>query len=287
MVALEFFSAMSHRRVYITGIGVISPNGNGREEFWANTRAGVSGVRRISRFDVSGQPVQVAGEVTGFDPLKYVPAKEMENTGLATPYAIAAVGEAMADARLDWKSMDMDALRKICVFMGSGGGNQDFTERQYSLYYSGQQKKCSVYVVPSSTLGTLASEVSMYYGLRGSSHLFSNGCTSSTDAIGYAFRGVRHGDVEMAVCGGVDAPIAPLTLRGFQLLRIMSTSRNDRPEAASRPFSKDRDGFVIAEGAWFFVMESEDSMRARGAEPYCEVLGYGATCEAFHRVRLE
>jgi 3-oxoacyl-[acyl-carrier-protein] synthase II len=278
---------MSLRRVFITGIGVVSPNGIGRELFWANTRHGVSGVRAISRFDVSTQPVRIAGEVSGFDPLQYVPAREMDNTGLATPYAIASVAEAMADAALDWQSMDLDALREIAVFMGSGGGNQDFTERQYSLYYSGQQKKCSVYVVPSSTLGTLASEVSMHFGFRGSSHLFSNGCTSSTDAIGYAFRAVRAGDVQTAVCGGVDAPIAPLTLRGFQLLRIMSTGRNDTPAAASRPFSKDRDGFVIAEGSWFFVMETEERVRQRGVTPYAEVLGYGATCEAFHRVRLE
>ena len=287
MVALEFLTTMANRRVLITGIGVISPNGLGREEFWRNTRDGVSGVRKISRFDCSGQPVQIAGEVVDFDPLRYVDARTMEGTGLATPYAIAAVGEALRDARIDYKAMDLDALRRVSVYVGSGGGNQEFTERQYSYYYSGQQKKCSVYVIPSSTLGTLASEISMEYGFRGLSHMFSNGCTSSTDAIGYAFRAVKHGEAEIAVCGGVDAPIAPLTLRGFQLLRIMSTACNERPEAASKPFSADRDGFVIAEGAWFFVMESEESARGRGAQVYGEILGYGATCEAFHRVRLE
>ncbi len=278
---------MTKRRVCITGIGAISPNGLSREEFWRNTRQGHSGVKRISRFDCSGQPVQIAGEVVGFNPLDYMPAKELEGTGLATPYAIAAAGEALADAKVDWPSMDLDALRQVSVYVGSGGGNQEFTERQYSYYYSGQQKKCSVYVIPSSTLGTLASEISMQYGFRGLSHMFSNGCTSSTDAIGYAFRAVKHGEAEMAVCGGVDAPIAPLTLRGFQLLRIMSTGANDSPEKASKPFSGNRDGFVLAEGAWFFVMESEESARRRGARIYGEILGYGATCEAFHRVRLE
>ncbi len=278
---------MTKRRVCITGIGVVSPNGLGREEFWRNTRAGKSGVKPISRFDCSGQPVQIAGEVVGFDPLDYMTARDLDGTGLATPYAIAAAGEALADAKVDWQSMDLQALRQVSVYVGSGGGNQEFTERQYSYYYSGQQKKCSVYVIPSSTLGTLASEISMQYGFRGLSHMFSNGCTSSTDAIGYAFRAVKHGDAEMAICGGVDAPIAPLTLRGFQLLRIMSTGSNQAPERASRPFSASRDGFVLAEGAWFFVMESEESARRRGAAVYGEIAGYGATCEAFHRVRLE
>jgi 3-oxoacyl-[acyl-carrier-protein] synthase II len=278
---------MSAQKVCITGIGVISPNGLGREAFWRATQEGRSGVRKISRFDCSGQPVQIAGEVVGFNPLDYMEARDLEGTGLATPYALAAVGEALAEAGVDWKGMSIDQLRGVSVYVGSGGGNQEFTERQYSLYYSGQQKKCSVYVVPSSTLGTLASEISMQFGFRGLSHMFSNGCTSSTDAIGYAYRAVKHGESEMVICGGVDAPIAPLTLRGFQLLRIMSTGSNERPEAASKPFSKHRDGFVLAEGAWFFVMESEESARRRGAKIYGEIQGYGATCEAFHRVRLE
>lgn len=278
---------MENQRVVVTGIGIVSPNGIGREVSWANTRAGVSGVRKITRFDCAGQPVQVAGEVVGFDPLNYMDARELDGTGLATPFAIAAAGEALSDAGVDWAGMDIEALRGVSVYVGSGGGNQEFTERQYSLYYSGQQKKCSVFVIPSSTLGTLASEVSMRYGFRGLSHMFSNGCTSSTDAIGYAYKAVKHGEAEMVVCGGVDAPIAPLTLRGFQLLRIMSTSRNERPEEASRPFSADRDGFVIAEGAWFFVMETMESAQRRGARVYGEICGYGATCEAFHRVRLE
>jgi 3-oxoacyl-[acyl-carrier-protein] synthase II len=278
---------MEQTRVCVTGIGAVSPNGLGRENFWQATRNGVSGVKRITHFDASGQPVQIAGEIAGFNPLDYMEARDLEGTGLATPYAIAAAGEALADAELDWRGMDLDRLRQVAVYVGSGGGNQEFTERQYSLYYSGQQKKCSVFVIPSSTLGTLASEVSMHFGFRGLSHLFSNGCTSSTDAIGYAFRAVRNGETPVALCGGVDAPIAPLTLRGFQLLRIMSTRYNETPEKASRPFSRTRDGFVIAEGAWFFVLETVESARRRGARIYGEICGYGATCEAFHRVRLE
>ncbi len=278
---------MAIQKVCITGIGVVSPNGIGREEFWRASREGKSGVRRITRFDCTGQPVQIAGEVTGFNPLDYMDARDLEGTGLATPYALAAVGEALGDAGLDPKSMNLDQLREVGVYVGSGGGNQEFTERQYSLFYSGQLKKCSVFVIPSSTLGTLASEISMEFGFRGLSHMFSNGCTSSTDAIGYAYRAVRQGESEIAICGGVDAPIAPLTLKGFQLLRIMSTACNESPEEASKPFSANRDGFVVAEGAWFFVLESEERARRRGATIYGEILGYGATCEAFHRVRLE
>jgi len=173
------------------------------------------------------------------------------------------------------------------VIVGSGGGSQDFTEEQYRLYYTGHQKQCSVYTIPTSTIGTLASEVSMRFGFRGLSHIVSTGCTSSTDALGYAFRNIQAGVLDTIVTGGVDAPIAPLIVRGFQLMRIMSTRWNHEPQRASRPFSRDRDGFVIAEGAWFFVVEELEHARARGAHIYGEIAGYGSTCEAYHRVRLE
>jgi 3-oxoacyl-[acyl-carrier-protein] synthase II len=144
-----------------------------------------------------------------------------------------------------------------------------------------------VYVIPTSTPGTLASEISMRFGLRGLSHMVSTGCTSSTDAIGYAAREVERGGLDFAVAGGTDSPIAPLILRGFQLMRIMTSRWNHEPERGSRPFSQDRDGFVLAEGAWFFVLEELEHARARGARVYGEIAGYGSTCEAFHRVRLE
>jgi 3-oxoacyl-[acyl-carrier-protein] synthase II len=203
------------------------------------------------------------------------------------PLAAAAVAEAMEDAGLEWRKMTRAELREIGVMVGSGGGSQDFTEEQYRLYYSGQAKQCSVYTIPTSTIGTLASEVSMRFGFRGLSHIVSTGCTSSTDAMGYAFRHIRCGALHTVVAGGVDAPIAPLILRGFQVMRIMSTRWNHAPERASRPFSRDRDGFVIAEGAWFFIMEEMERAKARGAKIYGEIGGYGSTCEAYHRVRLE
>jgi len=144
-----------------------------------------------------------------------------------------------------------------------------------------------VYTIPTGTIGTLASEVSMRFGFRGLSHIVSTGCTSSTDAIGYAYRHIQMGILPMMIAGGVDSPIAPLILRGFQLMRIMTSRWNHDPRRASRPFSRDRDGFVLAEGAWFFFMEDLELARARGAHVYGEVAGYGSTCEAYHRVRLE
>jgi len=266
----------------------VSPNGIGRECFWLATRTGRSGVRRITRFDPSGFVVQVAGEVPDeFDETRYVNAKDRQHVSRAVPLAVASVSEALADAGFESGSMSRDELRGIGVIVGSGGGSQDFTEEQYRLFYTGKQKQCSVYTIPTSTIGTLASEVSMRFGFRGMSHIVSTGCTSSTDALGYAFRNIQAGVLNTVVAGGVDSPIAPLILRGFQLMRIMSTRWNHAPERASRPFSRDRDGFVLAEGAWFFVLEDREHALSRGAHIYGEICGYGSTCEAFHRVRLE
>ncbi len=275
------------RRVVVTGIGAVSPNGVGREEFWHATRDGVSGVRRISRFDPSRHAVQVAGEVVDFDEFRYVEPKDRPHVSRAVPMAVAAVAEALRDAGIDPGAMTRDKLRGIGVIVGSGGGSQAFTEEQYRLYYTGHQKQCSVYTIPTGTIGTLASEVSMRFGFRGMSHIVSTGCTSSTDAIGYAYRNIQAGVISTMISGGVDAPIAPLILRGFILMRILTTSWNAEPERASRPFSRDRDGFVLGEGAWFFVLEDRERALARGAHIYGEIVGYASTCEAFHRVRLE
>lgn len=275
------------RRVVITGIGAVSPNGIGREAFWEATKAGMSGVKRISQFDPEGLQCQIAGEVVGFDEHAWVKPKDRPHVSRVTPLAIAATNEALEDAGIKPEAMSRDELRGIGVIVGSGGGSQEFTEQQYRYYYTGQLKQCSVYVIPTSTIGTLASEVSMRFGFRGLSHIVSTGCTSSTDALGYAYRQIQMGLLDRIVCGGVDAPLAPLIMKGFLVMRIMSTAWNSEPARASRPFSRDRDGFVIAEGAWFFVLEALDAALARGARIYGEIAGYGSTCEAFHRVRLE
>jgi 3-oxoacyl-[acyl-carrier-protein] synthase II len=259
----------------------------GREAFWQATKSGVSGVRRISRFDPAAYAVQVAGEVVDFDEGAYVAPKERQHVSRVVPLGLAAVGEALRDSGVDYGAMSREELRHVGVIVGSGGGSQEFTEEQYRLYYTGHQKQCSVYTIPTSTIGTLASEISMRFGFRGLSHIVSTGCTSSTDAIGYSLRNIQAGVLDMIVAGGVDAPIAPLILRGFILMRIMSTAWNAEPHRASRPFSRDRDGFVIAEGAWFFVLEELEHAKARGAPIYGEICGYASTCEAYHRVRLE
>lgn len=265
----------------------MSPNGIGCQSFWANTLAGKSGVRPIGLFDPGPLLVRIAGEISGFPEDEWVTPKERPHVGRVTALARAAAAEALTDAGLDTAAMTREQLRQIGVIVGSGGGSQAFTEEQYRLFHTGQQKQCSVYAIPTSTIGTLASEVSMHFGLRGLSHVVSTGCTSSTDALGYALRQIQSGMMDCLVAGGVDAPIAPLILRGFQLMRIMTQRWNNEPERASRPFSLDRDGFVLAEGAWFFVVEERERALARGATIYGELAGYGSTCEAFHRVRLE
>ena len=268
-------------------MGVVSPNGIGREAFWQATRNGVSGIRTITRFDASGLAAQVAGEIDGFDETRYIAPKDRPHVSRVTPLAIAAVQEALADAAIDPRLLSRDELRGIGVMVGSGGGGQEFTEEQYRLYHSGQWRRCSVYVVPVSTMGTLASEISMRFGFRGLSHVISTGCTSSTDALGYACQHIQSGALNTVVAGGVDAPIAPLIVRGFLAMRILATRWNHSPSRASRPFSRDRDGFVVGEGSWFFVLEERERALERGAHLYGEIAGYGSTCEAYHRVRLE
>jgi len=157
----------------------------------------------------------------------------------------------------------------------------------YRLYFAGKSKQASLYSIPSGTAGTLASELSMRFGLRGMSHVITTGCTSSSDALGYALRQIQHGYLPMMLAGGADAPIAPGIMKGFTLMRILTSSWNDEPEKASRPFSADRDGFVLGEGSWMFVLEDYEHATARGAQPLAEIVGYGSTCEAFHRVRLQ
>ncbi|HYI97205.1 MAG TPA: beta-ketoacyl-[acyl-carrier-protein] synthase family protein [Bryobacteraceae bacterium] len=275
------------RRVVVTGIGAIAPNGIGREAYWSAIRQGESGVGRITRFDPDCMLVQIAGEATDFAEDAWTTPKDRPHIPRAALMAIAATSEAVDDAGLDVKTMNREELRRIGVYTGSGGCAQDWTEEQYRFYYEGRQKQCSVYVIPTSTPGTLASEVSMRFGFRGLSHIVSTGCTSSTDAIGYAAREVERGGLEYAIAGGTDSPIAPLIIRGFQLMRIMTSRWNHDPARGSRPFSRDRDGFVLAEGAWFLVLEEREHALARGAKIYGEIAGYGSTCEAFHRVRLE
>jgi 3-oxoacyl-[acyl-carrier-protein] synthase II len=275
-------------RIVITGVGAVSPNGFGRERYFDAIAHGRSGIRKITQFDPGSLPCKVAAEIDGeFDPARWVDAKDMKHVSRVVPMAIAATDEALRDAQLDPPSLDLETRRSIGVMLGSGGGAIEFSERMYELWYKGKVKQASVYAVPSGTIGTIASEISMAYDLHGFSHLISTGCTSSTDALGYAYRNLKLGVIDYVVAGGADATITEGVMTGFCIMRIVSTAFNETPEAASRPFSKDRDGFVLGEGAWMFVMEREESARARGARIYGEVAGYGSTCDAYHRVRLD
>jgi 3-oxoacyl-[acyl-carrier-protein] synthase II len=268
-------------------MGVVSPNGIGNEAFCRAILAGTSGVRRVSSFDPGDLPVQIAGEVEGFDELAWVDAHERKHVSRVVPLALAASTEALRDAGIETSRLSLEQQREIGVVLGSGGGAQEFSEEQVRLWLTGKVKQVSLFCIPSGTMGTLSSEISMRFGLRGMSHVITTGCTSSTDAFGYALRQIQFGFLPMMLVGGVDAPIAPGIMKGFTLMKIMTAAWNHAPERASRPFSLDRDGFVVAEGSWMFVLEDHEHARARGAKILAEVAGYGSTCEAFHRVRLQ
>jgi 3-oxoacyl-[acyl-carrier-protein] synthase II len=278
---------MHNDRIVITGIGAVSPNGVGREEYFAALAAGRSGVAPITQFDPSALPARIAGEVKDFDPARWVDAKNLRHVSRDVPLSLAATDEALRDAKLDPAAHDLETRRSIGVMLGSGGGAIEFSERMYELWYRGNVKQASVYSVPSGTIGTIASEISMQYDLHGFSHLISTGCTSSTDALGYAYRNLKLGVIDYVIAGGADATITEGVMTGFCIMRIVSNTRNDEPESASRPFSRDRDGFVLGEGAWMFVIERESTARARGAHIYAEIAGYASTCDAYHRVRLD
>ena len=273
-------------RVVITGLGVVSPNGIGKEAFCLAVLAGKSGVKRISRFDPSSLPVHIAGEIPEFDELAWVDARERKHVSRAVPLALAASTEAIRDAGLDPVAMSLDEKREIGVILGTGGGAQEFSEEQYRLWHSGHVKQVSIFCIPSGTMGTLPSEISMRFGFRGYSHVVTASCTSSTDAIGYAYQHIQAGIQPMFLVGGVDSTITPGIIKGYSLLRALTQSWNHDPEGASRPFSADRDGFVLAEGSWMFILEDYDHARTRGARIYAEIAGYASTCEAFHRVRM-
>ena len=276
------------RRVVITGFGCVTPIGIGREEFWQSLKTGVSGVSRIESFDVSDSKVKIAAEIKNFDWEAELNPKDRKHVSRTVPLALAAAREAVKDSQINTENLTLSDRQNFGVILGTGGGGLEFTEKQYQLWFTRENKKqASVYTIPSSTHGGLSSELSMVFGLHGLSHVVSTGCTSSTDAIFYAAQHIALGKQDFMLTGGVDAPIARGILEGFNLMTVLTSDWNDAPERASRPFSKDRSGIVLGEGAWIFVLESLDSAQKRGAKIYAEVAGYGSTCDAYHRVRLE
>lgn len=275
------------RRVVITGMGCVTPIGIGREAFWQSLQTGVSGVRKIESFDVSNSPVKIAADVKDFDWETQLNPKDRKHVARTVPLALAAAREALEDANIHTNDLSLEERRNIGVEIGTGGGGLAFTEKQYSYWYVGPTTQASVYTIPSSTHGGLSSELSMAFGLRGLSHVVSTGCTSSTDAIAYAAQHIALGKQDVMIAGGVDAPLAPGILAAFNLMTVLTNEWNDEPHRASRPFSNNRSGIVLGEGAWIYVLEELESALKRGANVYAEITGYGSTCDAYHRVRLE
>ncbi|PYK30126.1 MAG: hypothetical protein DME57_07890 [Verrucomicrobia bacterium] len=280
------------RRVVITGFGCVTPIGIGREAFWNGLKAGTSGVRRIESFDVSKSPVKIAAQVVDFDWEAQLGPKDRKHVPRTVPLALAAAREAINDAGIEIENLSVaernDAgieienlsvaeRQQIGVQIGTGGGGLHFVEDHYSIWYNGgSHAKASIYIIPAATHGTLSSELSMAFGLRGLSHVISTGCTSSTDAIAYAAQHIALGRQEMMIAGGVDAPLAPGILAGFNLLTVLTTAWNEDPARASRPFTRNRSGMVLGEGAWIYVLEEYEKAKQRGVDIYAEIIGYGS-----------
>src|SRR6266702_3629002 len=276
------------RRVVITGMGCVTPIGIGREAFWSGLHNGASGVSRIDSFDVSNSPVKIAAQVRNFDWQSQLSPKDRKHVPRTVPLALAAAREAFHDAGITPEDLSLEARQEIGVEIGTGGGGLPFVEDHYAIWYQGgSHSKASVYIIPAATHGTLSSELSMAFGLRGLSHVVSTGCTSSTDAIAYAAQHIALGRQDVMIAGGVDAPLAPGILAAFNLLTVLTTEWNDEPERASRPFTRNRSGMVLGEGAWIYVLEEFERAKQRGAKIYAEITGYGSTCDAYHRVRLQ
>src|SRR6267142_3187865 len=274
------------RRVVVTGIGAVAPNGVGADAYRDALRAGVSGVGPITLFAADELECRVAAEVKNFHPENFLSLQEERRVGRAVPLLLAATAEALRRAGICWQRLSREERQSWGVIIGSGGGTPDFTEEQYRRYFSDQLGRVSAYNISSSTPGGLSSEVSLHFDFHGPSHLISTGCTSSTDALGYAFNMIRFGLADHLVSGGADATITPGIMRGFCVMRVVSASRNLEPERASRPFDQTRDGFVLGEGAWVLILNERERALTRGAKIYGEILGYGSTCDAYHRVRL-
>ena len=284
-----FVNFTQPRRAVVTGFGCVTPIGVGRRAFWQSLKTGKSGVSRIESFDTSDVPVKIAAEIKDrdFEWEKHLNSKDRRHVPRTVPLALAAAREAVCDACIETESLSLDERRNFGVVLGTGGGGLAFTERQYVYWLTGEPQKASVYTIPSSTHGGLSSELSMAFGLHGLSHVISTGCTSSTDAVAYAAQHIALGRQDRMIAGGVDAPLALGILKGFNLMTVLTDEWNDEPERASRPFDKNRSGMVLGEGAWIFVLEEMESALRRGAKIYAEISGYGSTCDAYHRVRLE
>jgi 3-oxoacyl-[acyl-carrier-protein] synthase II len=266
------------RRVVVTGVGLVSPLGVGAEPTWQGILAGRSGAAPITLFDASQHTCNFACEVKGFDPLNWVEKKDVKKMDRFIQFAIAAADLAVKDSEL---RIDTANSEQVGVLIGSGIGGFATIEREHETLMKGGPKRVSPFFIPASIVNLASGWVSIRTGARGPNLATCTACTTSSHAIGDSYRLIQHGEVDAMIAGGSEAAITPLGVAGFGAMRALST-RNDAPERASRPFDKDRDGFVIGEGAGILVLEALESARARGARIYCEVVGYGMSSDAYH-----
>jgi 3-oxoacyl-[acyl-carrier-protein] synthase II len=269
---------LSRRRVVVTGLGIVSPVGIGVPEAWSNIVAGKSGIARITRFDTSSYTSHIAGEVKGFDPTRYISAKEVRRFDAFIHYGLAAAVEALQDSGLD---LDRENRELVGVCIGSGIGGLPMIEDTHNALLAGGPRKISPFFVPGSIINLISGQLSIMYGLRGPNLALVTACTTANHSIGEAARHIEYGEADVMVAGGSEACICALGVGGFCAARALS-SRNDDPATASRPWDKDRDGFVLGEGAGVLLLEEYEHANARGARIYCELAGYGVSADANH-----
>jgi 3-oxoacyl-[acyl-carrier-protein] synthase II len=269
---------MNKRRVVITGMGTINPVGNNVEETWKNLLAGKSGIEKITRFDVSNFSVTIAGTVKNFDPLNYFDRKEVDKNDLYTQYAVATAEETVKHSGLLNASFDKN---RVGVITGVGIGGMSTLEEQHTNLIEKGPRRVSPFFIPKMIGNIAAGTIAIRYEFKGINFNCMSACTSANHALGTAFRTIQYGDADAIVAGGVEASVTPLAIAGFSSMRALST-RNDEPDKACRPFDAGRDGFVIAEGAAFLMLEELEHAQKRNAVIYGEIVGYGATDDAFH-----
>jgi 3-oxoacyl-[acyl-carrier-protein] synthase II len=269
---------LSRRRVVVTGLGIISPVGNGVPEAWKNILAGTSGITRITRFDPSPFSSQIAGEVKGFDPAQYISPKEVRRFDTFIHYGLAAAIEAIKDSGLDF---DREQREQVGICIGSGIGGLPLIEETHNAMLASGPRKISPFFVPGTLINLISGQLSIMYGLKGPNLALVTACTTANHCIGDAGRLIEYGDADVMIAGGAEATVCSLAVGGFCAARALS-SRNDDPATASRPWDKDRDGFVLGEGAGILVLEEYEHARKRGARIYCELAGYGMSADAHH-----
>jgi 3-oxoacyl-[acyl-carrier-protein] synthase II len=269
---------LARRRVVVTGLGIVSPVGIGITDAWASIVAGKSGITRISRFDPAAYSSQIAGEVKGFDVSQYLPAKEARRFDTFIHYGLAASIEALKDSGLDLEKVNREQVG-ACV--GSGIGGLPLIEETHNAVLAGGPRKISPFFVPGSIINMISGQLSIMYGLKGPNLAVVTACTTANHCIGEAGRLIEYGDADVMIAGGAESTVSPLGVGGFCAARALS-GRNDDPAAASRPWDKDRDGFVLGEGAGVLVIEEYEHAKARGARIYCELAGYGMSADAHH-----